>query len=202
MSARRSPSPTTSTIWNGSSTNEPTAAACGSRSGTASAATSCSHSPPDAPTSSSASRSTRHRCRGSTGGRPRRPVVPRSVPATRRRPARRSCGDSSATTSGSGCRRRPEPPVGPKGRPCSVSCPICGDARRGTVPTSPSRCWRMVGEHARPHHRQAVGALPSMLPDARVVEIEGAGHFGPNTHADAVSAALVSFLGRDAATDG
>ncbi len=60
----------------------------------------------------------------------------------------------------------------------------------------------LVGQHARPHHRQAVGVLPSMLPDARIVEIEGAGHFGPNTHADAVSAALVSFLGRDAATDG
>ena len=37
-------------------------------------------------------------------------------------------------------------------------------------------------------------ALPSMLADVRVVEIEGAGHFGPNTHADAVSAAIVSFL--------
>jgi pimeloyl-ACP methyl ester carboxylesterase len=52
----------------------------------------------------------------------------------------------------------------------------------------------MVGENARPHHRQAVGALPAMLRDARIVEIAGAGHFGPNTHADAVRAAIVSFL--------
>jgi pimeloyl-ACP methyl ester carboxylesterase len=52
----------------------------------------------------------------------------------------------------------------------------------------------MAGEHARPHHRLAIEALPSMLPDARIVEIAGAGHFGPNTHADAVSAAIVDFL--------
>jgi pimeloyl-ACP methyl ester carboxylesterase len=52
----------------------------------------------------------------------------------------------------------------------------------------------MVGERSRPHHRQAVASLPSMLPQVRVVEIVGAGHFGPNTHADAVSVAIVSFL--------
>jgi pimeloyl-ACP methyl ester carboxylesterase len=52
----------------------------------------------------------------------------------------------------------------------------------------------MAGQGARPHHRQAMRTLPSMLGDVRVVEIGGAGHFGPNTHADAVSAAIVSFL--------
>ena len=53
----------------------------------------------------------------------------------------------------------------------------------------------MVGERARPHHRQAVESpAVDVAADVRVVEIEGAGHFGPNTHADAVSAAIVSFL--------
>lgn len=58
----------------------------------------------------------------------------------------------------------------------------------------------MGGEHARDHHRRSVGALPEMLRDTRVIEIEGAGHFGPNTHADAVTAAIVSFLERAGAS--
>jgi pimeloyl-ACP methyl ester carboxylesterase len=53
----------------------------------------------------------------------------------------------------------------------------------------------MAGERARVHHRQAIEALPSMLPRVRLVDIADAGHFGPNTHADAVSAQIVSFLG-------
>ena len=33
-----------------------------------------------------------------------------------------------------------------------------------------------------------------MLPRVRRVDIADAGHFGPNTHADSVSAEIVSFL--------
>lgn len=60
----------------------------------------------------------------------------------------------------------------------------------------------LAGERARAHHRLAMEALPSMIADVRVVDIEGAGHFGPNTHADAVSAAIVSFLAEAVPSDG
>jgi len=60
----------------------------------------------------------------------------------------------------------------------------------------------IAGERARSHHRLAMEALPSMIADVRVVDIEGAGHFGPNTHADAVSAAIVSFLAEAVPCDG
>ena len=52
----------------------------------------------------------------------------------------------------------------------------------------------MAGERGRAHHRQAIESLPSMIPTVRLVDIAGAGHFGPNTHADSVSAEIVNFL--------
>ena len=52
----------------------------------------------------------------------------------------------------------------------------------------------MHGERARPSHRRAMDELGASVTDGRVVEIVGAAHTGPNTHADAVAGALVSFL--------
>jgi pimeloyl-ACP methyl ester carboxylesterase len=52
----------------------------------------------------------------------------------------------------------------------------------------------LAGEHAREHHRRATQVLSWLLANCRHQTIPGAAHFGPNTHADAVSSALVSFL--------
>jgi pimeloyl-ACP methyl ester carboxylesterase len=52
----------------------------------------------------------------------------------------------------------------------------------------------MHGERARPSHRRAMEELAAAVADGRVVEIVGAGHTGPNTHADAVTRAFVNFL--------
>ena len=55
----------------------------------------------------------------------------------------------------------------------------------------------LYGEHARPHHRHAVGRLTEMLVDCRSEMVAGAGHAGPHTHADAVAASVESFIGSD-----
>lgn len=60
----------------------------------------------------------------------------------------------------------------------------------------------MFGERARPHHRRAMELLAELLIDCRVEMIPGAGHFGPNTHADEVSASMVDFLGAVATSGG
>lgn len=52
----------------------------------------------------------------------------------------------------------------------------------------------MHGEHGAPHHREAMRHLTGLLPDARNVEIAGARHFGPNTHADAVAEVVAQVL--------
>ena len=44
----------------------------------------------------------------------------------------------------------------------------------------------------------AMGALASVLADCPVVTIEGARHFGPNTHPDAVAAVLIELVSRAA----
>ncbi len=53
----------------------------------------------------------------------------------------------------------------------------------------------MSGERAHPQHEEGAAAMPGLVPGCRLVTIAGAGHVGPNTHADAVAAALVDFLG-------
>lgn len=53
----------------------------------------------------------------------------------------------------------------------------------------------LCGEHAHEQHRTGAQAMPGLVPGCRLVTIDGAAHFGPNTHADAVAAALVEFLG-------
>jgi pimeloyl-ACP methyl ester carboxylesterase len=52
----------------------------------------------------------------------------------------------------------------------------------------------LFGEHGVPHHRQAMEFLAEHLPQCRVGRIDGARHFGPNTHPDAVAAALLDHV--------
>ena len=52
----------------------------------------------------------------------------------------------------------------------------------------------LCGEHARPHHRDAMQHLTGMLADCRSETVVGAGHAGPHTHADAVAASVAEFL--------
>ncbi len=53
----------------------------------------------------------------------------------------------------------------------------------------------LCGERAHDHHRRGFEMLPALLPGCRLAEIPDAGHFGPNTHADAVAAVLADFIG-------
>lgn len=48
------------------------------------------------------------------------------------------------------------------------------------------------------HHGASTRHLGDVLPDCRVVDIDGARHFGPNTHPDAVAAEIVELLNRAA----
>lgn len=52
----------------------------------------------------------------------------------------------------------------------------------------------LYGEDARPHHRAAMEGLGGMIPGSRSAMVPAAGHAGPHTHADAVAAAMTSFL--------
>lgn len=52
----------------------------------------------------------------------------------------------------------------------------------------------LAGEHARPHHRAALDHLDSVLPRGRTQVIDHAGHAGPHSHPNAVSAAVFAFL--------
>ena len=53
----------------------------------------------------------------------------------------------------------------------------------------------LCGEHGRPHHQRGTVELTAMLPDARSAIVDGAHHFGPNTHPDAVAALVRDFVG-------
>jgi pimeloyl-ACP methyl ester carboxylesterase len=48
----------------------------------------------------------------------------------------------------------------------------------------------MHGAQGAAHHRRSTSHLAEVLPDCRVVEIDGARHFGPNTHPTGVAAAI------------
>ena len=56
----------------------------------------------------------------------------------------------------------------------------------------------MRGSDGQPHHRRASDELHAVLADCPVVTIEGARHFGPNTHPDAVAAVLTDLVSRAA----
>ena len=52
----------------------------------------------------------------------------------------------------------------------------------------------MRGEHAPAPTRLIAEALPSLLPDARLAVVAGAGHMGPMTHTAEVNALIVQHL--------
>ena len=54
------------------------------------------------------------------------------------------------------------------------------------------------GTRGAAHHGASTAHLSKVLADCRVVEIEGAKHFGPNTHPDAVASVLVELVSRAA----
>jgi pimeloyl-ACP methyl ester carboxylesterase len=56
----------------------------------------------------------------------------------------------------------------------------------------------MRGSEGQPHHRRSSDHLHDVLADCPVVTIEGARHFGPNTHPDAVAAAVAELVSRAA----
>jgi pimeloyl-ACP methyl ester carboxylesterase len=53
----------------------------------------------------------------------------------------------------------------------------------------------LMGARTKPSARRVGELLPPAFADCRVVAIEGAGHMGPVTHADAVNAQIERFLG-------
>jgi pimeloyl-ACP methyl ester carboxylesterase len=67
------------------------------------------------------------------------------------------------------------------------------DADRITVPAVAMR-----GSAGHEHHRRSTEHLGAVLADCAVVTIEGARHFGPSTHPDAVAAALTDLVSRAA----
>ena len=54
----------------------------------------------------------------------------------------------------------------------------------------------MHGSAGHEHHRRSTAYLGAVLADCPVVTIEGARHFGPNTHPDAVAAVLADLVTR------
>lgn len=52
----------------------------------------------------------------------------------------------------------------------------------------------MRGEHAPAPTRQIAEMLPGLMADAHTVVIEGAGHMGPMTHAEAVAAEIAGHI--------
>jgi pimeloyl-ACP methyl ester carboxylesterase len=67
------------------------------------------------------------------------------------------------------------------------------DPARITVPAVAMR-----GSEGHEHHRRSTEHLGAVLADCSVVTVEGARHFGPSTHADAVTAALTELVSRAA----
>ena len=57
----------------------------------------------------------------------------------------------------------------------------------------------MSGSRAADHHRRAIQFLEETLPDCRSIEIEGAGHGGPNSHPEQVAEAIQAFIDQPAA---
>ena len=67
------------------------------------------------------------------------------------------------------------------------------DAGRINVPVIAMR-----GSDGAEHHRRSTAHLGAVLPDCTVVDIEGARHFGPNTHPDEVAAIVAGLVSRTA----
>ena len=137
------------------------------------------------------SSSTRRRCRGSMvagddgrrsrAGDERRPGRCRRAvhaPADRRRAV-----GAAAARHARGAPRRGRGDGGRAGRPARRT-------RRGIRRTSACRWSRCTAPTGPPHHRRSTEHLGAVLADCRGVDVEGARHFGPNTHPDAVAAAI------------
>ena len=56
----------------------------------------------------------------------------------------------------------------------------------------------MRGSDGAEHHRRSTAHLGAVLADCKVVDIEGARHFGPNTHPDEVAAIVKDLVSRTA----
>ena len=72
----------------------------------------------------------------------------------------------------------------------------------GHVPWDPAHITvpaiSMRGSDGRSQHRRSSDHLHAVLADCPIVTIEGARHFGPNTHPDAVAAVLTDLVSRAA----
>lgn len=54
----------------------------------------------------------------------------------------------------------------------------------------------LCGEHGQPHHQRGAHELAAMLPDARLEMVQGAHHFGPNTHPELVAELVTAHVAR------
>jgi pimeloyl-ACP methyl ester carboxylesterase len=54
----------------------------------------------------------------------------------------------------------------------------------------------LYGEHGKPHHQRGAETIAAMIPGALVERIDGAAHFGPNTHPDLVAERVRAFVDR------
>lgn len=52
----------------------------------------------------------------------------------------------------------------------------------------------LYGEYGKPHHRRGAETIAELVPGGRVERIDGAAHFGPNTHPDAVADRVRHFV--------
>ena len=52
------------------------------------------------------------------------------------------------------------------------------------------------GERGAEHHRIAVEHLGATIPHCALAVVDGAKHFGPNTHPDAVAAVVATLVSR------
>ena len=58
--------------------------------------------------------------------------------------------------------------------------------------TVPVLC--LYGERGQPHHQRGARELTAMLPNARLAVVDGAHHFGPNTHPDATAELVTAHI--------
>ena len=159
-------------------------------SGTASAATSRWPSPTGTRSWSGPSASTRRRCRGSTGGRPAtaggEAATASDDPAdAAERFMRRMVGDEKWMRL----------PAGTRAARRTEGVTMVGELadlqrRRAVGPGADRRAGRGDARVGRPRAPPPLDVVPRArcCADCPVVTIEGARHFGPNTHPDAVAA--------------
>ena len=87
------------------------------------------------------------------------------------------------------------PHGGPRARRWSGSSSTSTSTSRGIASRIVVPAVALRGSEGRPHHQASSDHLAAVLADCPVVDIAGAKHFGPNTHPDAVAAAIVELVG-------